>query len=187
MAVPPKAIIFDIGGVVLRSPFIAIAAYEREHGLPPNYLNCSISGRGSTGSWQRFERGELSLSDFYAGFSQDLSDAINGNVWYRAYCEKQGIECPSLPSTLSLFGNMMQTASVYDEHFELAIARLRGGIPEEEAEYLGWDQGATPDHLRSRFDDFCDSTETLPMTKDYCNPLFQETRTTLLPRSLSEE
>jgi len=56
MANPYKAVIFDvcdpcvaffcvptfyqIGGVVLRSPFIGIAAYERAHGLPPNYLNC---------------------------------------------------------------------------------------------------------------------------------------------------
>jgi len=32
----------QIGGVVMRSPFIAIAAYERKLGLPVNYLNCSM-------------------------------------------------------------------------------------------------------------------------------------------------
>lgn len=32
----------QIGGVVLRSPLIAIAAYEREHGMPVNYINCSM-------------------------------------------------------------------------------------------------------------------------------------------------
>jgi hypothetical protein len=73
------------------------------------------------------------------------------------------------------------------------FGKPKGGIPEEEAKYLGWDQGATPNHLRSRFDDFCDSTEfgmrfgNSPNDEDYCDPLFQETRTTLLPRSLSEE
>lgn len=60
MTLPPtiKAVIFDvglpfgifwiltkltyvkIGGVVLKSPFIEIAAYEKELRLPPNYLNC---------------------------------------------------------------------------------------------------------------------------------------------------
>ena len=35
-----KAVIFDIGGVVLRSPMLAIAKYEKERGLPPNYINC---------------------------------------------------------------------------------------------------------------------------------------------------
>ena len=27
----------------MRSPLIAIAAYEREHGIPPNYINLSMS------------------------------------------------------------------------------------------------------------------------------------------------
>ena len=35
-----KAVIFDIGGVVVRSPMLAIAKYEKEHGIPPNYINC---------------------------------------------------------------------------------------------------------------------------------------------------
>lgn len=29
----------QIGGVVLRSPFIGLAEYEREHGLAENYIN----------------------------------------------------------------------------------------------------------------------------------------------------
>lgn len=32
----------QIGGVVCRSPLIAIAAYEREHNLPHDYINCSM-------------------------------------------------------------------------------------------------------------------------------------------------
>lgn len=32
----------QIGGVVLRSPFIAIADYETEKGLPFHYLNVSM-------------------------------------------------------------------------------------------------------------------------------------------------
>lgn len=32
----------QIGGVVLRSPFIAIADYEAEKKLPPHYLNVSM-------------------------------------------------------------------------------------------------------------------------------------------------
>jgi hypothetical protein len=33
----------QIGGVVCRSPLIAIAAYEREHSIPNDYINCSMS------------------------------------------------------------------------------------------------------------------------------------------------
>ncbi|KAG5645914.1 hypothetical protein DXG03_005061 [Asterophora parasitica] len=87
-----QAVIFDvrllelIGGVVLRSPFIAIATYERELGIPENYLNCSIVERGSQGAWQKFERGEIPLLEFYEAFGRELSDTVNGNVWYVCSC-----------------------------------------------------------------------------------------------------
>lgn len=31
-------------------------------------------------------------------------------------------------------------------------------IPQEELHFLGWGEGATPNHLRELFDDFCDSS-----------------------------
>lgn len=174
-----KAVIFDIGGVVMRSPFIAIAAYEREQGLPENYINCSIVERGSQGSWQKFERGEIELLPFYEAFGRDLSDTVNGNKWYKAYCERKGLECPRLPEALDvngreLFGAMMREAGKYDPHIREAIVRIRAvrkhkvialtnnfsriNVPQSELEFLGWSDGATPSHLRELFDDFCDSS-----------------------------
>ena len=35
---PIRAVVFDLGGVVLGSPLQAIAAYEREHGIAENTL-----------------------------------------------------------------------------------------------------------------------------------------------------
>jgi FMN phosphatase YigB (HAD superfamily) len=32
-------------------------------------------------------------------------------------------------------------------------------IPPKELEFLGWGDGATPNHLRELFDDFCDSSD----------------------------
>jgi hypothetical protein len=140
----PHSILFQIGGVVMRSPFIAIAAYEQKLGIPANYLNCSMSvvdltpngdmfncinvisiysvERGPSGAWQKFERGELPLFPFYEAFSRDLSDTVNGNVWYAAYCKRRCIgrtiapelltdysrvlcsECPKLPKDLKIDG-----------------------------------------------------------------------------------
>lgn len=125
-----KAVIFDVGGVVCRSPLIAIAEYEKEHGIPPNYINCSITYRGSHGAWQRFERGEMALFPFYAAFGRELSDTKLGNVWYAAYCKRKGIECPKLPESLSidgreLFGRMMRESATWDEHIVEAIRRIR--------------------------------------------------------------
>ena len=34
----------------------------------------------------------------------------------------------------------------------------RADVPLEERRFLGWDDGATPTHLRELFDDFCDSS-----------------------------
>jgi len=170
--------------VSIPSPFIAIAAYERKLGVPENYLNCSIVARGPNGAWQRFERGELSLFPFYEQFSRDLSDTVNGNVWYADYCKRRGIECPALPQHLhvdgrELFGSMMRESRVHDGHMLRAIRRIRAAgkhkiialtnnfartstenpIPPSELAFLGWDQGATPNTLRGLFDDFCDSSE----------------------------
>jgi hypothetical protein len=47
--------------------------------------NCVMSssvGRGSEGAWQKFERGETSLFEFYEAFGRELSDTVRGNVWY---------------------------------------------------------------------------------------------------------
>lgn len=124
-----KAIVFDIGGVVLRSPFIAIDEFESEKGLPKDYLNVSITSRGPGGAWQKFERGELSLFSFYEEFGRDLSDTDNSNKWYTAYCARKKIECPTLPVMLDidgreLFGRMMRQTA-YDCHILRAIHRIR--------------------------------------------------------------
>ncbi|PAV23609.1 HAD [Pyrrhoderma noxium] len=125
-----KAVIFDIGGVVVRSPLIAIAAFEEELGLPPNYINISISRGGQQGAWQRFERGEITLFPFYDSFGQELSDTARNNPLYAEYCKLRNRECPKLPENLSidgreLFGRMMRESTVYDQHVVGAIHRIK--------------------------------------------------------------
>ncbi len=66
-----RAVIFDLGGVVMDSPLHAIARYEREHGIEHNAINHMIVDRGEDGAWSRLERGELSLDEFYAPFEDD--------------------------------------------------------------------------------------------------------------------
>ena len=55
-----RAVIFDLGGVVLDSPLHAIADYERELGLPRNFVNQVVADTSPDGGWARLERGELS-------------------------------------------------------------------------------------------------------------------------------
>ncbi|KAI0670492.1 HAD-like protein [Trametes maxima] len=142
-----KAVIFDVGGVVCRSPLIAIAEYEREHGIPNNYINCAITVRGSSGAWQKFERGEISLFPFYDQFGQQLSDTRVNNPAYAQYCKRRGTgKSPTLRLTrpyaivtshqharhsrppctsTDLFGRMMRESGEFDPYVVEAIRRIR--------------------------------------------------------------
>lgn len=76
VAVPSlKAVIFDIGGVVVGSPLHAIAQYERDMGIVLGTINRVVVSTGPTGGWSRLERGELTLDAFYPVFEQDCAGA----------------------------------------------------------------------------------------------------------------
>ena len=70
-----RAVIFDLGGVVVGSPLHAIADYERDLGLPTNAINRVVVGTGPAGAWSRLERGELELEAFFPAFERDCAAA----------------------------------------------------------------------------------------------------------------
>ena len=81
-----RAVIFDLGGVVLGSPLHAIAAYEREHGIPDGFVNRVVMETAPAGAWSRLERGELAMEAFYGEFESDCAAAgtsIDARSWDR--------------------------------------------------------------------------------------------------------
>jgi len=70
-----RAVLFDLGGVVVGSPLHAIAAYEEELGIPAGFVNRVVVGTGSEGAWSRLERGELTLEPFYEAFDRECAAA----------------------------------------------------------------------------------------------------------------
>ena len=72
---PASAVIFDLGGVVLGSPLHAIADFERECGLPANFVNRVVADTAPHGAWSRLERGELGMEAFYDAFAGDCREA----------------------------------------------------------------------------------------------------------------
>lgn len=70
-----RAVCFDLGGVVLDSPFDALADLEAERGLRPGSINEAIVVSGPDGAWARNERGELAYDDFLRAFDLDLRKA----------------------------------------------------------------------------------------------------------------
>jgi putative hydrolase of the HAD superfamily len=70
-----RAVIFDLGGVVLGSPLHAIAEFEREHGIPAGFVNRVVVDTGAAGAWSRLERGLLALDEFIPAFEADCRAA----------------------------------------------------------------------------------------------------------------
>jgi epoxide hydrolase-like predicted phosphatase len=70
-----RAVIFDLGGVVLGSPLHAIAEFEREHGIPAGFVNRVVADTGAGGAWGRLERGLLGLAEFVPAFEADCEAA----------------------------------------------------------------------------------------------------------------
>ncbi len=70
-----RAVIFDLGGVVLDSPIHAIARYERAAGIPEGFVNRLIVDRGPLGAWSRLERGELAVEQFFVEFDRECAEA----------------------------------------------------------------------------------------------------------------
>ena len=70
-----KAVLFDLGGVVLGSPLHAIADYERELGIAPNFINRVVASTAPGGGWARLERGDTSMEEFFGAFEHDCREA----------------------------------------------------------------------------------------------------------------
>ncbi|KAG0313947.1 hypothetical protein BGZ97_009752 [Linnemannia gamsii] len=127
---PFKAVLFDIGGVVVGSPFQGIADFELQHNLPVNYLNVAITRAGHNGAFQRLERGEVDLWSFYEAFSDQLSDPRNVAA-YAKYAElrskmfdEKSFKAPKVDGR-ALFHQMMSKAAVVNPCMVEAIAALR--------------------------------------------------------------
>ncbi|PNP40440.1 hypothetical protein TGAMA5MH_07767 [Trichoderma gamsii] len=129
----PKVLLFDIGGVCVKSPFQVILDYELGLGIPPGWVNYSISKSGPTGSWQRIERGDIPLDDtFFDGFNKDLHVQSLWEEFYRTQQAKNprlAKETPPLPKIDGkwLFNEMMSGSGPdsYDPWMFPALEKLR--------------------------------------------------------------
>lgn len=163
-----RAVLFDIGGVVVGSPIVGISRFERKLKLPVNYLNALVTAHGREGAFQRLERGELAMADFLPLFGQQMSDVELGNQAYRVYLKRSGRDCPDLPTSLQidgadLWGEMMAEVHNVDQIIVHAIERLRARGLVVAALTNNWaaaEDEAAPDArmLREMFDHYIESS-----------------------------
>lgn len=70
-----EAVLWDFGGVILSSPFDAFAAYEREAGLPDNFIRGLNARNPDTNAWARMERSDISRDEFVVAFEAEARAA----------------------------------------------------------------------------------------------------------------
>ena len=70
-ALPPQAVLWDFGGVILTSPFEAFRTYEREAGLPEDFIRSLNARNPDANAWAKMERSEVSLDEFVALFESE--------------------------------------------------------------------------------------------------------------------
>jgi putative hydrolase of the HAD superfamily len=76
-----QAIIWDFGGVLTSSPFEAFTRYEREKGLPENFIRGVNAINPDTNAWAQFEQARIDAKAFDALFQAEsaaLGHAVSG-------------------------------------------------------------------------------------------------------------
>lgn len=72
----PKAVIFDLGGVVVPSPYPVFSQFEKKHGLRQGSVVKTIKKAGDDGAFAKLERGELTVGEFSKPFSLEYYTII---------------------------------------------------------------------------------------------------------------
>lgn len=128
---PVKVLLFDIGGVCVVSPFQSILDYELSLGIPPGWVNHSISKTAPNGFWHRLERGEIPMDDaFFAGFNADLHNPDRWAAFYKAQAAKDASLPQAVPPVPKLdgrwlFNDMMTVSTAPDPWMYPALQRLK--------------------------------------------------------------
>ena len=115
--------------------------YELARGIPPGWVNFSISRSAPHGAWQQLERGEIKMDGaFFAGFKHDLHDQARWQDFHSlALKQSRGgpngvitaggvdVKIPPLPDIDAewLFWEMMRVSTTPDPWMFPALQKLK--------------------------------------------------------------
>lgn len=136
-AAAPQAVLFDLGGVVLGSPFEAIARFERASGIEPGFITRAIAQAGEQGAFARLERGELDVAGFGAAFVREAA-------------------CPVTFDGAALIAAISEVMAPRPDFLE-AIERIRARGIKAAALTNNWKGEPAMERLSTRFDAFFES------------------------------
>ena len=106
----PKAVILDVGGVVVPSPFPLFERFELHNGLPLGTVVDTIKHAGKAGAFARMERGELSVEDFCAPFAKEVASrsgvALTEGQVMQLMLELGRKRIPPIPEVVTVLRNL---------------------------------------------------------------------------------
>lgn len=70
-----RAVLWDFGGVITTSPFEAFNRYEREQGLPHDFIRTLNATNHHDNAWAKLERGEVGLGEFFRLYEAEAEAA----------------------------------------------------------------------------------------------------------------
>jgi len=76
-----EAVIWDFGGVFTASPFESFSRFERDHGLPPDFIRSVNRANYNDNAWARAESGAIGFAEFdtqFASESRVLGHEVSG-------------------------------------------------------------------------------------------------------------
>jgi putative hydrolase of the HAD superfamily len=76
-----RAVLFDMGGVLVSSPFAGFRAYEADAGLPEGTIRRVNATNPDDNAWACFERGQIGRDEFVRRFEAEalaLGHAVHG-------------------------------------------------------------------------------------------------------------
>ncbi|KND88964.1 Acyl-CoA dehydrogenase family member 10 [Tolypocladium ophioglossoides CBS 100239] len=127
----PRVLLFDIGGVCVLSPFQAILDYELSLGVPPGWVNYSISKSAPNGHWHRLEKGDIAIGQaFFDGFNKDIHDPALWKTFYERE-QSKNVQLPKAIPPLpildgeSLFNEIMAKSHAPDPWMYPALQNLK--------------------------------------------------------------
>jgi putative hydrolase of the HAD superfamily len=70
-----RAVLWDFGGVITTSPFESFNAYERENGLPTDFIRTLNATNHHANAWASLERNDVAFDEFCDLYQAEARDA----------------------------------------------------------------------------------------------------------------
>ncbi|XP_025054611.1 acyl-CoA dehydrogenase family member 10 isoform X5 [Alligator sinensis] len=75
-----RAVVFDMGGVLLPSPYACARDWEVRNGVPPGTVRRAVACGRHDRPWMKYMRGELTADEFVRAFARQCFDITNSPV-----------------------------------------------------------------------------------------------------------